>query len=134
MPVSLQSDAGFLLPKTLILYPLRFRVKIFSKYIANCLHGINTGCIFVSSNSAAMKRRGKIQDTMARIFNNSNYTLSPSAQQAIQNACANAGIGDVTCKHTNENTDDAPIFDVYDEETETYHFSIETDGDVIFER
>lgn len=89
-------------------------------------------CAFVHQ-SAAMKRRGKIQDTMARIFNNSNYTLSPSAQQAIQNACANAGIGDVTCKHTNENTDDAPIFDVYDE-TETYHFSIDTDGDVIFER
>jgi len=41
-----ESCSGFLLPKTLILCPLCFRVKIFSKYICNCLHGISAGCIF----------------------------------------------------------------------------------------
>jgi hypothetical protein len=47
---------GVLLPKTLIFYPLRFRVKIFSKYIGNCLHGINTGCIFDLLNHTKRKK------------------------------------------------------------------------------
>ena len=55
-----ESCSGFLLPKTLIFYPLCFRVKIFSKYIGNCLHGIKTPRTFVPtkrSNEAARKNR-----------------------------------------------------------------------------
>ena len=51
-----ESCSGFLLPKTLIFYPLCFRVKIFSKYIGNCLHGINTGCIFDPSITQKRKK------------------------------------------------------------------------------
>ena len=70
---------------------------------------------------------------MLTINNNSAYTLSTSAQQAIRNGAANAGAESVTAIHSNGNTDDAPIFDIYGQD-ENYLFSIDTDGDVIFEK
>lgn len=69
------------------------------------------------------------------IQNNSDHILQVSSQQAIENAAVNAGIDNVIAVRTNENEDsEQPIYDIYDEEAETYQFSIDTDGDVIFER
>lgn len=41
--------------------------------------------------------------------------------------------GDVVLKITNDNTDNDPIYDVYDLQS-NYLFSVDTDGDVVFER
>lgn len=68
-----ESCSGFLLPKTLIFYPLCFRVKIFSKYIGNCLHGISAGCIFElskRSNEAAQKILSEMNISISQLEKN----------------------------------------------------------------
>lgn len=70
-----------------------------------------------------------------KISNDSAYTLSQAAQQAVRNGAINAGIdanAGVIAKHI-YNNDDAQIFDIYDTD-ENYVFSIDTDGNVIFEK
>ena len=69
---------------------------------------------------------------MAHIRNESVFILHPSTQQAIQNACANADIDNVVAVYQYSNEDNH-IFDIYDED-ENYQFSIDTDGDIIFEK
>ena len=69
-----------------------------------------------------------------KILSSFDRLIAPSTQQAIENGCANAGIDSAELRWTNENTDQSPIYDVYDLATEEYSFSIDTDGDVIFER
>ncbi len=69
-----------------------------------------------------------------KIQSNFDHVISPSTQQAIENGCANAGIDSAIVGWANENTDDAPIYEVYDAENEQYSFSIDTDGDVVFSR
>mgnify|MGYP003511280795 CR=1 FL=1 len=69
---------------------------------------------------------------MATIKNNTQYTLSPSAQQAINNAAANCGVDEVvTGTHPND-FNNGTLFQLFDTE-DNYLFSIDTDGDVIFE-
>ena len=63
---------------------------------------------------------------------NNGPAINPSAQNAIRNAAANCGVSAVVATHVDQ-TDDNHIFDIYDEE-ENYLFSIDTDGDVIFEK
>jgi len=69
---------------------------------------------------------------MATIKNNTQYTFSPSAQQAIKNAAANIGVDEVvTSVHPNDGNN-GTLFQLFDTE-DNYLFSIDTDGDVIFE-
>ena len=71
-------------------------------------------------------------EIMGRIFNSTNYTFSPSAQQAIRNAMANAAIDEVEAK-TNRTHDEVDnIFNFFDM-SGNYVFSIDVEGDVIFE-
>ena len=71
---------------------------------------------------------------MKTIFTNPPYSFSPSSQQAIEQACVSMEIdGDV---HATKNAGDGnndTLFDLYDDD-ENYLFSIDTDGDVIFDR
>ena len=69
---------------------------------------------------------------MATITNNTQYTFSPSAQQAIRNAAANVGVDEVTTSVNPTDGNNGTLFDLYDV-NENYLFSIDTDGDVIFE-
>lgn len=58
-----------------------------------------------------------------------------STQQAISNAAANCGVDRVRLVWANENTDFAPCYDVYEEDSdENYLFSIDSDGDVVYDR
>lgn len=69
-----------------------------------------------------------------KIVNMHLHTTSVSTQQAIKQAVANMGfLGDVVLKITNDNSDYSPVYDVYDLQS-NYLFSIDTDGDVVFER
>ena len=72
---------------------------------------------------------------MVSIFNPYDYTFSPTALAAIRNSIPNGivAVHKVIAICSNPPNDDAPIFDIYDEE-ENYLFSIDTDGDVIFEK
>jgi hypothetical protein len=69
---------------------------------------------------------------MATITNNTNKTFSHSAQQAIRNAAANCGVDEVTTSVNSNDGNNDTLFDLYDT-NENYLFSIDTDGDVIFE-
>jgi hypothetical protein len=62
-----------------------------------------------------------------------DHLVQPSTQQAIENAAVNHGAESVSLIWANENTDDGPIYDMYDE-NEYYIASIDTDGDVVFDR
>ena len=85
-------------------------------------------------NGKRVAYRKKLKHIMVRIINNSQVTLQPSAQQAIQNAAAWAELeSEVTAVLTNENTGNEPIFDVYDE-NDNYSFSIDTDNNTVFSR
>lgn len=65
------------------------------------------------------------------IINNTNYTFSPSAQQAIENAMANLGVDTVyTGKHPNDGNN-GTLFSLFDE-NDVLLFSIDTEGDEIF--
>ena len=70
---------------------------------------------------------------MATIFNSTKYTFSPSAQQAISNAAANMGIDEVNTGINSGDGNNGTLFDLYDND-DNYLFSIDTDGDVIWER
>lgn len=70
---------------------------------------------------------------MVRISSTFEQLVMPSTQQAIQNAAANCGANEIRLTWANENTDEAPIYDAYDEDG-NYLFSIDTDNDVTFER
>lgn len=68
------------------------------------------------------------------ISNRNNFSLNKSTVKAIEVYHAEKiGIGDVVLTHTNDNTDEAPIYDVWSL-SQNYLFSIDTDCDVIFER
>ncbi len=69
-----------------------------------------------------------------KIASSFDHIISPATQQAIENGCANAGIDSASVRWANENSDHSPIYDVYNAENEEYSFSIDTDGNVIFER
>ena len=58
--------------------------------------------------------------------------MQPSTQNAVRNSASNCGVSGVVATHVDQ-TGDNHIFDIYDE-NENYLFSIDTDGDVIFER
>lgn len=61
--------------------------------------------------------------------------VTPSTQQAIENSAANAGVDSVTLVWVNENTDNAPCYDMYETGSDqNYIGSIDTDGDVIYDR
>lgn len=80
------------------------------------------------SNVAEMKSK------KMKIVNQNQHTTNVSTQEAIQNAVTNMGFaGDVVLVITNDHEDYDPIYDVYDLQ-QNYLFSIDTDGDVIFER
>lgn len=68
-----------------------------------------------------------------KISSTFDQIIPASTQQAIENASASAGNDEARISWANENTDEAPIYDVYDE-NDNYVFSIDTDGNVIFER
>ncbi len=64
---------------------------------------------------------------MVKIINNTDNTLQPSAQSKIRDAAANMGISEVIVGGNDG------VFDLYDQ-YENYLFSIDTDGDIIFEK
>ena len=65
--------------------------------------------------------------------------MNASTQQAVRNGAASAGLNAVVAVHVDQTGDDH-IFDIYsvvddeDQSKNEYSFSIDTDGDVIFER
>lgn len=67
---------------------------------------------------------------MATIYNNTEFSFSPSAQQAINNACANIGVDEATTSVRDAHV--GSMFDLWDNDS-NYLFSIDTDGDIIFE-
>ena len=70
-----------------------------------------------------------------KILSSFDQLVNPSTQQAIENGCANIGGIDAVKLHwANENTDNQPIYDVYDEETGEYLFSIDTYNDETFSK
>ncbi len=69
---------------------------------------------------------------MATITNNTQYTFSPSAQQAIRNAAANCGVDEVVAGIHPNDGHNGTMFQLFDTE-DNYLFSVDTDGDVIFE-
>ena len=69
---------------------------------------------------------------MATILNETAMTLSVSEQQTIRNAAASAGVDIVQIEFAYSN-DDNPVFDVNDEEG-NYLFSLDTDGDIVFNK
>lgn len=69
---------------------------------------------------------------MARIQNSTQHTFSPSSQQEIRNAMANAGLDEVVASTNKPHGEVDNIFNLFDTEG-NYHFSIDIEGDVIFE-
>ncbi len=69
-----------------------------------------------------------------KISSSFDHLVNPSTQQAIENAAVNSGAESVSLVWANENTDFAPCYDVYDAETGEYIFSIDTDGDVVYDK
>jgi hypothetical protein len=68
-----------------------------------------------------------------KILSDFDHLVHPSTQQAIERAAINFGAESVSLVWTNENTDYAPCYDVYNEDDE-YIFSIDTEDDIIYER
>lgn len=69
-----------------------------------------------------------------KIYNPTSKTLAPSTQLEIRKAMANAGVDTVHAVNSAPH-EDSSIFDLYADELESiYLFSIDTDGDVIFEK
>ena len=68
---------------------------------------------------------------MATIQNNTTHIFSPSSQQEIRNAMANCGIDEVVTR-TNKYDEVDNVFNFFDTEG-YYQFSIDIEGDVIFE-
>lgn len=70
-----------------------------------------------------------------KILSSFDQLVNVSTQQKIEESCANiGGVESVYLEWANENTGDAPIYDVYKEMSEFYLFSIDTDTDTTFER
>jgi len=68
---------------------------------------------------------------MPQIINN-GPAMQPSTQIAIRNAAANVGVSESHATHVSQDCDNH-IFDIYDH-NKNYLFSIDTDGDVVFDR
>jgi len=69
---------------------------------------------------------------MPTIQNNTSHTFSTASQQAIQNAMANAGLDEVVTKTNKPHDEVDNIFNLFDTDG-NYQFSIDIEGDVIFE-
>lgn len=67
-----------------------------------------------------------------KIYSDFDQLINPSTQQAIRNAAVNAEMQEANVRFRNPHGDPANLLDVYDENG-NYRFSIDTDGDVIFE-
>lgn len=81
---------------------------------------------FVLSNNEVKKMK------VMRIQNSTPHTFSPASQSEIRNAMANFGVNEVVT-HTNRPHDEVDnIFNFFNTDGE-YLFSIDVDGDVIFE-
>jgi len=70
---------------------------------------------------------------MSTITNNTTHLFSPSSQQEIRNAMANAGLDEVVTRTSKPHDEVDNIFDLYDTDG-NYQFSIDVEGDVIFEK
>jgi phenylalanyl-tRNA synthetase beta subunit len=68
---------------------------------------------------------------MATIQNNTTHIFSPASQQEIRNAMANCGLDEVVTR-TNKDDEVDNVFNFFDTEG-NYQFSIDIEGDVIFE-
>ena len=67
------------------------------------------------------------------ILNSDNFAITKETIAAIENHHTDMEmVGDVVISVSNDNTDDAPCYDVYTL-NQNYLFSIDTDGDVIYE-
>lgn len=69
---------------------------------------------------------------MATIQNSTAYTFSPATQQAVRNAAANLGLDEVVVGVHPNDGNNGTLFQIFDTD-DNYLFSIDTDGDVIFE-
>lgn len=69
---------------------------------------------------------------MSTIQDNTAHTFSPASQQAIRNAMAHAGIDEVVTRTNKPHDEVDNIFNFFDADG-NYRFSIDTEGDVIFE-
>lgn len=69
---------------------------------------------------------------MATIQNNTKHIFSPSSQQEIRNAMANCGLDEVVTRTNKPHNEVDNVFNFFDTEG-SYQFSIDTEGDVIFE-
>jgi len=67
------------------------------------------------------------------IVNSYNFAITQETKSAIENHHTDMEmVGDVVVSVSNDNTYDAPCYDVYTL-NQNYLFSIDTDGDVIYE-
>lgn len=79
-------------------------------------------------------RRNAVKTNDMKIINKNSGAVSASTVSAIEKQCKDIDFrGDVSLVHTNDNTDHDPTYDVYDLQAD-YLFSIDTDGDVIYDR
>jgi hypothetical protein len=69
---------------------------------------------------------------MATIQNNTTHIFSPKSQQEIRNAMANCGIYEVVTRTNKPHDEVDNIFNFFDTD-DNYQFSIDIEGDVIFE-
>lgn len=69
---------------------------------------------------------------MSVIQNSTSHTFSPSSQNAIRNAMANCGIDEVVTRTNKPHGEGDNIFNLFDTKG-NYQFSIDIEGDVIFE-
>lgn len=69
---------------------------------------------------------------MATIRNSTNYTLSASAQEAISNAASAKEVDTIVVGVHSHGGGNGTLFNLYDED-DNYLFSIDTEGNEIFE-
>ena len=65
------------------------------------------------------------------IKNDTSHIFSPSSQEAIKNAMANAGLYEVVTRTNRPHDEVDNIFNFYDNDG-NYQFSIDVEGDIIF--
>lgn len=69
---------------------------------------------------------------MAQLINNTDYTFSPAAQQAITNAANYHGVEQVYTQRESTKPEDSNLFHFYEDEDFTqYLFSINVAGDPV---
>lgn len=72
---------------------------------------------------------------MVTIFNNTDYLFTPAEQQEIRNAATYAGLDGLYVQRESTKPEDGNFFHFYeDEDFSVYAFSMDVEGNVIYDR